>query len=79
MESFDSIDHSVLLAISKTPNPSVFQKTLALNDFYFGSKEWPYPMGHISFVGKLDGVTLSAGAPARNRAQASVRRGLSAP
>lgn len=56
--------NSVLLAISKCPNPTVFQKTLAVNDFYFGDKDFPYPMGHISFVGKLDGVTLSAGAPA---------------
>jgi choline dehydrogenase-like flavoprotein len=52
------------MAISKQPNPSIFQKTLALNDFYFGSKEWAHPMGHISFVGKLDATTLSAGAPA---------------
>ncbi len=56
--------NSVLLAVSKCPNPTVFQKTLGLNDFYFGSKEWEFPMGHISFVGKLDGVALSAGAPA---------------
>jgi choline dehydrogenase-like flavoprotein len=56
--------NSVLMAVSKCPNPTVFQKTLALNDFYFGSKEWPHPMGHISFVGKLDGETLKAGAPA---------------
>ncbi len=56
--------NSVMLAVSKCPNPTVFQKTLALNDFYFGSDDFPYPMGHISFVGKLDGVTLSAGAPA---------------
>jgi choline dehydrogenase-like flavoprotein len=56
--------NSVLLALSKCPNPTVFQKTLGLNDFYFGSPEWPFPMGHISFVGKLDGVALSAGAPA---------------
>jgi choline dehydrogenase-like flavoprotein len=56
--------NSVLMAVSKCPNPTVFQKTLAVNDFYFGSPEWHYPMGHISFVGKLDGVTLSAGAPA---------------
>jgi choline dehydrogenase-like flavoprotein len=56
--------NSVLMAISKCPNPTVFQKTLAVNDFYFGSKEWEYPMGHISFVGKLDGDTLKAGAPA---------------
>jgi choline dehydrogenase-like flavoprotein len=56
--------NSVLMSISKCPNPTVFQKTLAVNDFYFGSKEWEYPMGHISFVGKLDGDTLKAGAPA---------------
>jgi choline dehydrogenase-like flavoprotein len=56
--------NSILMAISKCPNPTVFQKTLAVNDFYFGSPEWPYPMGHISFVGKLDGETLKAGAPA---------------
>jgi choline dehydrogenase-like flavoprotein len=55
--------NSVLMALFRCPNPTVFQKTLALNDFYFGSPEWAYPMGHISFVGKLDGVTLSAGAP----------------
>lgn len=56
--------NSVVLAISKCPNPTIFQKTLAVNDFYFGSDDWDFPMGHISFVGKLDGVTLSAGAPA---------------
>jgi len=56
--------NSVLLAISKTPNATVFQKTLGVNDFYFGDKDFEYPMGHISFVGKLDAVALSAGAPA---------------
>src|SRR4029077_19436132 len=56
--------NSVLMALSKCPNPTVFQKTLAINDFYFGSKDWEYPMGHISFVGKLDADTLKAGAPA---------------
>ena len=56
--------NSVLMALSKCSNPTIFQKTLGLNDFYFGSEEWPYPMGHISFVGKLDGDTLRAGAPA---------------
>ncbi len=56
--------NSVLMAVSKCPNPTVFQKTLSVNDFYLGAPEWAYPMGHISFVGKLDGDTLAAGAPA---------------
>jgi len=55
--------NSVLMAVSKCPNPTIFQKTLSVNDFYLGSPEWDYPMGHISFVGKLDGETLKAGAP----------------
>jgi choline dehydrogenase-like flavoprotein len=56
--------NSILMAVSKCPNPVVFQKTLSVNDFYHGSDDWKFPMGHISFVGKLDGITLSAGAPA---------------
>lgn len=56
--------NSVLMALSKCPNPTIFQKTLAINDFYFGSRDWDFPMGHISFVGKLDADTLKAGAPA---------------
>jgi choline dehydrogenase-like flavoprotein len=56
--------NSVLMALSKCPNPTVFQKTLAINDFYFGAPDWDFPMGHISFVGKLDAHTLRAGAPA---------------
>jgi len=55
--------NSVLLAISKCPNPTTFQKTLGLNDFYFGDDDFEYPMGHISFVGKLDLWALKAGAP----------------
>jgi len=56
--------NSVQMALSKCPNPTVFQKTLAINDYYRASAEWDFPMGHISFVGKLDGQTLKAGAPA---------------
>jgi choline dehydrogenase-like flavoprotein len=56
--------NSILMALSRCPNPTVFQKTLALNDFYFGAPDWEFPMGHISFVGKLDAQTLRAGAPA---------------
>ena len=56
--------NSVQLALSKCPNPTIFQKTLGVNDFYLGTKEWEYPMGHISFVGKFDGQILKAGAPA---------------
>ncbi|HXV64884.1 MAG TPA: GMC family oxidoreductase [Vicinamibacteria bacterium] len=55
--------NSVMLALSRCENPTVFQKTLGLNDFYFPSEDWEYPMGHISFVGKTDKNVLAAGAP----------------
>src|SRR6516165_2748391 len=55
--------NSVMLALSKCENPTVFQKTFGLNDFYFASKEWDFPMGHISFVGKSDADIHAAGAP----------------
>ena len=36
----------------KTPNPTVFQKTLAVNDFYLASERTPYPLGHVHLMGK---------------------------
>jgi choline dehydrogenase-like flavoprotein len=41
-----------VLAISKEPNPTTFQKTLGVNDFYFSSDAWEFPMGNIQMVGK---------------------------
>ncbi len=41
-----------VLAISRQPNPTVFQKTIALNDFYFGMDGFDYPMGNIQMIGK---------------------------
>ncbi|MFO0840406.1 MAG: GMC family oxidoreductase [Phycisphaerae bacterium] len=55
--------NSIQMALSLCPNPTIFQKTLAINDYYGPSSEWEFPMGHISFVGKLDADTLRAGAP----------------
>src|SRR4051794_15694695 len=42
---------AAVLALSKEPNPTVFQKTLGLNDFYFGTAEFGFPMGNIQMVG----------------------------
>jgi choline dehydrogenase-like flavoprotein len=41
-----------VLALSKEENPTVFQKTLGVNDFYFGSDDFEFPMGNIQMVGK---------------------------
>ena len=44
-----------VLAISREPNPTRFQKTLGLNDFYFGAKDFEFPLGNIQMVGKSQG------------------------
>jgi choline dehydrogenase-like flavoprotein len=41
-----------VLALSTTPNDTMFQKTLALNDFYFGMDGFRWPMGNIQMIGK---------------------------
>ena len=38
---------SVLMALMREPNRTVFQKTLAVSDYYFGSDDWEYPLGLI--------------------------------
>ena len=40
------------VSISKEPNPTVFQKTLGINDFYLAGDGRPWPLGNIQMVGK---------------------------
>jgi hypothetical protein len=55
--------NSAMLAISKEPNPTQFQKTLGLNDYYWDADDFDFPLGHIQMLGKTDGQMLRAGAP----------------
>jgi choline dehydrogenase-like flavoprotein len=52
-----------LMAVSREPNPTRFQKTLALNDWYLGSDDWDYPLGGIQMLGKSDAEQIRANAP----------------
>jgi len=56
-------NNSALLAISKRPNPTVFQKTIGVNDFYFGSDDSSYPLGHMQMLGKSNAEMLREDAP----------------
>jgi choline dehydrogenase-like flavoprotein len=56
-------NNATLLAISRTPNRTVFQKTVALNDFYHRADDFDFPLGHISMIGKTDADVLKSGAP----------------
>lgn len=49
-----------MVAVSEHPNPTVFEKTLGINDFYWGEKDYPYPMGNIQTTGKVTAEMLAA-------------------
>ncbi len=45
------------------PNDTVFQKTVAINDYYFTGPDTPYPLGHIQSQGRTHGVMAQTVAP----------------
>src|SRR6478672_6819397 len=56
-----------VLAVSLEPNPTIFQKTIALNDFYFGMDGFEYPMGNIQMVVKSVGEMYKGEKPLETR------------
>lgn len=55
--------NGALLSLNTKRNPTIFQKTLAMNDYYWGEKDFPFPMGHIQLLGKTDKGIIGADAP----------------
>jgi choline dehydrogenase-like flavoprotein len=53
-----------LVALSRRENPTVFQKTLTINDFYLGAPDYPFPLGNIQMLGKSTGPMFRDDAPA---------------
>ena len=53
---------TTMMAVSTRENPTKFQKTLAFNDFYDGEPGYPFPMGNVQTLGKLQSGMLVAGA-----------------
>ena len=52
-----------LVALSRRENPTVFQKTLSINDFYFSAPEHAFPLGNIQMLGKSQGPMFREDAP----------------
>jgi choline dehydrogenase-like flavoprotein len=52
-----------MVALAHEPNLTVFQKTVAINDWYFGDGEFDFPMGNIQMTGKTDGAIMKGYAP----------------
>jgi choline dehydrogenase-like flavoprotein len=52
-----------VVALCKEPNDTVFQKTLALNDFYLGAPGYDHPVGNIQMVGKSNAEAMKGEEP----------------
>lgn len=61
--NFMKHQNGVVMSITWKSNPTVFQKTLAINDFYWGEPGFNYPMGHVQLLGKVNKDMLSSEAP----------------
>jgi choline dehydrogenase-like flavoprotein len=58
------MQHTCTLLMAVAPlrrNTTKFQKTLAVNDYYYGEPGYPYPMGGLQTIGKVDGPMLATG------------------
>jgi choline dehydrogenase-like flavoprotein len=56
-----------VLALSREENPTVFQKTLGLNDFYFAGEGRDYPLGNIQMVGKSQAAMFRGERPGETK------------
>lgn len=54
---------SVVVQLTSTANSASFSRTLGLNDFYWGDKDFPYPMGHVQNSGGIFQDVIFAEAP----------------
>lgn len=52
-----------VLALSLEPNYTMFQKTLSINDYYFGTEDFKFPMGNIQMIGKSQGAMFRGEKP----------------
>ena len=55
--------NSAIVSVSNKPNPTKFQKTFGINDYYFKGPDFEYPMGHIQTLGKAKKEMLQEDAP----------------
>ena len=52
-----------VVALAKERNDTVFQKTLGINDFYFGAPDYDFPVGNIQMVGKSNAEAMKGEEP----------------
>lgn len=55
--------NSVMISVSTQRNPTKYEKTLAINDFYFHAPDSSLPLGHIQLLGNVKKEMLIDDAP----------------
>jgi choline dehydrogenase-like flavoprotein len=54
---------TAVAALAKEPNTTVFQKTLAVNDFYLAGPGREWPLGNIQMIGKSNAMAMKGEEP----------------
>ena len=55
---------SAIVGISDRPNTDTYQKTIGINDYYWGEPDFPYPMGMVQNTGNVEAGMIPAETPA---------------
>jgi choline dehydrogenase-like flavoprotein len=60
-------DSTAVLALAREENHTAYQKTLGLNDFYFGADDFDFPLGNVQMVGKSQAEMFRGERPRETR------------
>ncbi|GHF67274.1 dehydrogenase [Streptomyces mashuensis] len=55
--------NSMLMAVDPRRDPAVFQKTLAVNDYYHAGPHTPRPLGNLQLMGKVHPAAMATAHP----------------
>lgn len=55
--------NGAIVGITRKPNFTQFQKTMGINDFYWGEPGFDYPIGHVQLLGKVNKDLIALDAP----------------
>ncbi|PSB15697.1 GMC family oxidoreductase [Phormidesmis priestleyi ULC007] len=61
--NFMKHQNGAIIGVSRKANPTVFQKTMGINDFYWGEEGFDYPMGHVQLLGKVNADMIAMESP----------------
>jgi choline dehydrogenase-like flavoprotein len=56
-------NNTAAITVFRKPNPTRFARTIGINDYYWGTEDFPYPMGHLSSGLKSQPEMLATAAP----------------